>query len=342
MKTLLQDESLLHSVGPANKNAAVPDVLTLRLTAIHFAAQDINVYEFGSPDGTPLPSFDAGAHVDIFLANGMIRQYSLCNDPIERNRYEVAVLRQPEGRGGSVALHDGLRCGDLARVSVPRNHFRLDLGATSHTLIAGGIGITPIMAMVYALEHIGARYTLHYCARSAERMAFRQRLEHIVRSGRVHYYVDEGPQQSALDVSWLLAEQTPGEHVYCCGPQGLIDAVTVAMNGWPAASLHVERFGAPTPSTPAQTAGNDEFLVELASTGQTILVRADISIAAALQQHGINIPTSCEQGVCGTCQVGYLDGVPDHRDLILLDDERKRYLMACCSRSLSKHLVLDL
>jgi vanillate O-demethylase ferredoxin subunit len=314
-------------------------LLELRLTSITFAAVDINVYSFERPDGGELPPFEAGAHVDLQVEDGLVRQYSLCSDPAERHRYSVAVLRQPGGRGGSQAWFERARCGQVYRVGVPRNLFPLMEEARSHRLLAGGIGITPMVAMVQALERRGARYTLHYCARSKERMAFGDTLATMVRSGELALHLDEGPGANPLDLASLLARQNEGEHVYCCGPQGFIDAAGRAAAHWNPGFFHVERFA---PAPPASQVPGEGFHVVLARSGTKVFVAQDVSIAAALQAQGVDVPTSCEQGVCGMCQLTYLDGEPEHHDMVLLDEERKRYLLSCCARSRSPELLLDL
>ena len=324
------------------------ELLELRLTQIRFAAEDTHVYTFERADGSELPPFEAGAHVDLHLGNGTVRQYSLCNDPAESHSYELAVLRQPTGRGGSLACLEGARCGNIYRVSKPRNLFRLTDDAEAYLLLAGGIGITPMLAMVRELERRGARYTLHYCARNAARMAFRDELQRIVVRGAVVFHLDQGPDANPLDLAALLERQRPGEHVYCCGPQPFIDAAAAATRAWCEGFFHVERFGAAhAPAASAVTAQADAgspggFTVALARSGRKVFVGEGISIASALQAQGVDVPTSCEQGICGMCQVTYLDGTPEHHDMVLLEEERRHCLMACCARSLTPELVLDL
>lgn len=324
---------------------APPSLLDLRLTQIRYAAQGISIYTFESTDGSLLPAFEAGAHVDLHVGNGLIRQYSLCSDPADRLRYELAVLHHPYGRGGSAAWRNLARCGETYKVSAPRNLFPLAADATDTLLLAAGIGVTPIVAMVYELERRQAPYTLHYCAKSTASMVFRPELEQRVVHGKVELHFSEGPQTHRLNLAELLATQTPGQHVYCCGPQRFIDAALAASAHWSPGFFHMERFSpaAPVAATGAATPGaNKSFVVELARSGKRVSVAENVSIADALKAEGVDIPTSCEQGVCGMCQVGYLAGTPEHHDLVLLDEERMNQLMACCARSLTPELVLDL
>lgn len=333
------------STGPV-ETIARPTVtnLELRLASIRFAARNINLFEFVSPYGADLPPFSAGAHVDVTLPRGVVRPYSLCNNPVERGRYQVAVLRQSAGRGGAVLMHDELRCGTLVPISVPRNNFELDWSALRHTLVAGGIGITPMMAMLYELECSKAEYALHYCARTSEDMAFRETIASVSRRGEVSFYLDDGDPSRGLDVAKLVgAPYRNGEHVYVCGPPALIHAVRDAARAWPDASIHTEYF-APPAAAAGDTEGHacEPFEVVLARSGRSIAVGPGVSISTALERHGVIVPTSCEQGVCGTCVVTYLSGEPDHRDFVLSEAERAHSLITCCSRSRTAKLVLDL
>jgi vanillate monooxygenase ferredoxin subunit len=315
------------------------ELLELRLTQIRFAAEDTHVYTFQREDGGGLPAFEPGAHIDLHLGDGTVRQYSLCNDPAETHRYEVAILRQPTGRGGSIAWHQRACVGALYRVSAPRNLFRLVEGAPSYLLLAGGIGITPILAMVRELERRRARYTLHYCARNKARMAFREEIRQFAQHGEVVFHFDQGEHPNPLDLSGALKKPRAGEHVYCCGPQPFIDAAVAATSHWEPGFFHLERFGAvPAPAGAAESG----FTVALARSGRKVFVADGISIASALRSEGVDVPTSCEQGICGMCQVNYISGSPEHHDMVLLEEEREHSLMACCARSRTPELVLDL
>jgi vanillate O-demethylase ferredoxin subunit len=292
-------------------------------------------------DGAALPPFEAGAHIDVHLPNGLVRQYSLCNAPGETQRYLIAVLRDAGSRGGSQAMHDAVDVGALLAISEPKNHFPLvDAGRT--LLLAGGIGVTPILAMAETLAARGAAFEMHYCARSPERAAFRERIGAASFAGQVHFHYDSGDAAQLLDLAALLAAPAPGTHLYVCGPQGFIDHVLGSAKalGWPAAQLHVEYFGA----APLDTSGDGPFEVKLASSGKVVTVPAGQSVIKALAAQGVEIPYSCEEGVCGTCLTRVLDGVPDHRDLYLTDEERAAndQFTPCCSRARTPLLVLDL
>jgi vanillate O-demethylase ferredoxin subunit len=304
-------------------------------------AEAICGYELVREDGAALPPFEAGAHIDVHLPNGLVRQYSLCNAPGETQRYLIAVLRDAASRGGSQAMHDAVDVGSVLAISEPKNHFPLvDAGRT--LLLAGGIGVTPILAMAETLAARGAPFEMHYCARSPERAAFRERIGAASFGGQVHFHYDSGGAAQRLDLASLLAAPEQGTHLYVCGPQGFIDHVLASAKGlgWPAAQLHVEYFGA----APVDSSGDQPFDVKLASSGKVVTVPAGQSVIRALAAQGVEIPYSCEEGVCGTCLTRVLDGVPDHRDLYLTDEERAAndQFTPCCSRARTPLLVLDL
>lgn len=304
-------------------------------------AQDICSYELACVDGNALPAFSAGAHIDVHLPGGLIRQYSLCNHPDEHHRYVIGVLRDPASRGGSQSLHEQINTGDQLRISEPRNLFPLDDTARRSLLFAGGIGITPILCMAERLAHSGADFELHYCARSNERAAFIQRLHNASFSDRVFLHFDEDPN-TALDATRTLAAPHPDTHLYVCGPGGFMQHIldNARAQGWQEKTLHREYFAA----APMQTANDGCFSVKVNSTGQLFEVPADKTVAQVLESHGIDIPLSCEQGICGTCLTKVLEGVPEHRDLFLTEDEQacNDQFTPCCSRSKSPLLVLDI
>ncbi|RQV07395.1 oxidoreductase [Burkholderia cenocepacia] len=305
------------------------------------AAQDICVFEFVSPDGAPLPAFAAGAHIDVNLADGLVRQYSLCNAPGDTGCYRIAVLRDPASRGGSIAMH-ALQPGTQVEISEPRNKFPLDPDATHSVLVAGGIGVTPIIAMAEHLAACGASFELHYCTRSPERTAFADRLAEQDLWPHARLYHDVDPPERRIDLRHVVATPASGKHLYVCGPAGFIDAVLTSAKsaGWRDDHLHREYFAAP--AQPA--AACSSFQVRLHSSGQAIDVAENQTIVQALAAHGIEIQTACEQGVCGTCLTRVVDGEPEHRDSYLTDDERaaNNQLLPCCSRSRSSVIVLDL
>jgi vanillate O-demethylase ferredoxin subunit len=307
-------------------------------------AADVHGFELADPEGRELPPFTAGAHVDIEIAPGLVRQYSLCNDPRRRDHYQIAVLRETASRGGSAALIERIEAGQRLKVSEPRNHFALEPSARKTVLIAGGIGVTPILCMAERLAHAGAPFELHYAARSPERAAFVQRIEASAFADRTKLYFSEGPAAARLDLEAVLADPVPGAHLYVCGPARLIEAALAVAKakGWPASRVHREFFA--PPEGEAQLSPAEAFEVEIASSGQVIAVPADRTATQVLAEHGVEVPTSCEQGVCGTCVTRVLDGVPDHRDFYLTADEQAAgdQITLCCSRAKTKRLVLDL
>ncbi|MFC7260516.1 PDR/VanB family oxidoreductase [Streptomyces lutosisoli] len=284
------------------------------------------------PLGEELPSWEAGAHIDVVLRPDLERQYSLCGDPADRRAWRVAVLREPDGRGGSAYVHGQLSQGDKVRVRGPRNHFALK-PAPRYRFVAGGIGITPILPMLAAAEEAGAEWTLLYGGRTRESMAFTEEL------GRYGDRVRIAPQDESglLDLASVLDGVPEGTLVYSCGPGALLDAVEERC---PAGVLHVERF-----QPKAQEAGgNTEFEVVLERSGQTLTVPSDASVLDTVRAAGVEVLFSCTEGTCGTCETDVLEGTPDHRDSVLTDEEREagETMLICVSRCLGKRLVLDL
>lgn len=292
-------------------------------------------------DGALLPEFSAGAHIDVHVAPGLVRQYSLCGDPFERRHWRIAVLREPVSRGGSLAVHERLMPGTELQVSMPRNHFPL-VAATRTILIAGGIGVTPMLAMARTLHARGQMFVLHYCARDELRMAFRPEIEAAPWAHHVRLYVSDGLAARRLDARQVIPNPDAETHLYVCGPASLIDhALSTARSlGWPEEHLHREHFGAALTDSPEDCA----FEVELARSRKICHVPADKTALQALLAYGIELAFSCEAGVCGTCLTRVLHGVPDHRDTYLTDAERAAndQFLPCCSRARSPRLVLDL
>ncbi len=316
--------------------------ISVRVSRRTVEAQDICSFELVSADGTPLPAFAAGSHIDVQVPGGPVRQYSLCNDPSESHRYVIAVLRDPVSRGGSSGMHERVREGDRLSISTPRNHFALAHDARSHLLLAGGIGVTPLLCMAERLAKIGAEFEMHYATRSPARTAFRPRIEASSFASRVTFHHDDGADAQKLDIAALLATPQAGRHLYVCGPKGFMDAVlgTARARAWPEAQLHYEFFGADVASKESDAG----FEVMLASSGRVIRVAPDRSVVHALAEAGITVPTSCEQGVCGTCLTRVIEGQPEHRDLYLTPEEQAAndQFLPCCSRARSARLVLDL
>ena len=319
-----------------------PPTLHLQIKQIRWEATDIFAFELVHPQGQALPAFSAGAHIDVHIGDGLIRQYSLSNDPQETHRYVIGVLRDEAGRGGSRSFTGNARVGQLLKVSVPRNNFALAANAQHTLLLAGGIGITPLKAMAHGLSHAGASFALHYCVRSDDRMAFKDELAALPNT---HFHVDGGDLSQGLNLAALLHSAHQGTHVYFCGPSGFMTACKAATAHWPAELVHLEHFQAPVAdqaAAPSNVAGDGSFVAQIASTGQTISVAAHQSLVDALAGEGIEIATSCVSGLCGTCKVGYVSGDVEHNDHILGADEQSHCLTACVSRARSGVLVLDL
>ena len=318
--------------------------LTLRVVRKWREAEDIWSFELADPEGRELPPFTAGSHLDVEVAPGLVRQYSLCNDPRSRGHYQIGVLREPVSRGGSVALIDGVEEGRDIRVSAPRNHFELDPSANRSLLLAGGVGITPILCMAERLANAGAAFEMHYAARSPGRAAFQDRIAASAFADKAVFHFDDGPDDQRLDLDALLSDPAPGAHLYVCGPTGLIEAAlaTAKAKGWPDACVHREFFAPPGDAEALNEGG--AFKVRLASSGREFDIPPHIPIIKVLAEAGIDIPTSCEEGVCGTCLTRVLEGEPDHRDSFLTDGEKAAndQMTPCCSRSKTPLLVLDL
>ena len=303
-------------------------------------ADGIVSFELRAAKEAGLPAFTAGAHIDVHLPNGLVRQYSLCNAPGDVDRYVIAVLREPNSRGGSVAAHDAVAVGDILQISSPKNHFPL-LRSRRSLLIGGGIGVTPLLSMAEALHASGADFELHYCGRSESFMAFRDYLHASPFSTNIKFYFDD--QGSAIEVNEVLGAPADDNHLYVCGPAGFIEFVTGSAKrlGWSDQNVHSEFFAAPT-STSEQD--STSFEIEISSTSARLTVPENQSVADVLLENGIEIPVSCAQGVCGTCVTRVVSGLPDHRDLFLTDEEKAQndQFLPCCSRALSRTLVLDL
>jgi vanillate O-demethylase ferredoxin subunit len=316
-------------------------MIELRVTRIERVTPRIKLFEMASRDGAPLPGFTAGAHIDLELGNGEERSYSLLNEQGETDRYVIAVLREDAGRGGSAWMHDVLREGDVVRTAAPENDFRLSEAGEHHLLIAGGIGITPILAMAARLQTIGRDYAIHYCARSQEEAAFAAEI--AARHGacaRFHY--DGGDPSCGLDVTTLLASRPAAAHAYVCGPAGLIRAVRHAGREWPSGTIHFELFKGSKEDV-ADEALNRPFDVILKRAGKRFTVPADRSILDVLKAEGFKIRSLCKEGVCGTCRVDLISGEAEHRDDCLDDDERDAAIQVCVSRAKpGQTLVLDL
>jgi vanillate O-demethylase ferredoxin subunit len=306
-------------------------------------ALDICSFELVSADAsTTLPAFSAGSHIDVHLPNGITRQYSLCNDSQENHRYLIGVLKDPSTRGGSRAMHESVDVGDTLQISAPKNHFALAHEAGSSLLLAGGIGITPILCMAERLANAGEDFQLHYCARTPDRMAFHDRIRRSAFSAKAWFHFDDGDVAQRLQLDTILTAPQPGTHLYVCGPKGFMNAVLEKARaaGWPESRLHYEFFAAEV----VKSESDETFEVQIASSGKVVRVGKDVTVTQALASAGIEVPTSCEQGVCGTCLTRVIEGRPDHRDMYLSPDEQEAndQFLPCCSRSKSARLILDL
>lgn len=314
----------------------------LRVAEKTAEAEGVVAFRLLGERGQPLPGFTAGAHIDVQMLPDLVRQYSLCNPSMAPAAYEIAVLREPASRGGSRFMHETLAVGMEVLVGAPRNHFQLDERAPA-LLFAGGIGITPLLAMAQQLDGEGREFELHYCVRNRDRAAFRARLAESTYADRVHFHYDDEADSQRLDAAAVLSRASSAHHLYVCGPAGFIQYVldTAREAGWPEERVHREFFTAPV--LDAEVA-DGPFELELARSDKRFTVPADRTVLAVLVDAGIEVSTSCEAGVCGTCVTRVIDGTPDHRDVYLTDAEHARNdcFTPCCSRALSKRLVIDL
>jgi len=303
-------------------------------------ARDIIVLDLVASNGSALPPFEAGAHIDVEIEPGLTRQYSLCSDPANLGQYRIGVLKDPNSRGGSVKLHEVFEEGRTIQIGEPRNLFPLDETAPESILIGGGIGITPMIAMAYRLHAEDKPFTLHYCAREQATAAFLEDLANAPFADKVHLHFDSGEGTACFNAASDLSDPATGAHVYTCGPAGFMSYMhgLAEARGYAREALHQEFFSVEVDST------GDSFEVELAQSGQTVTVAEGQSIVEALAGIGVTIEVSCEQGICGTCLCDVLEGEPDHRDSFLTDEEKADgdQIMLCCSRAKSSKLVLDL
>src|SRR5712675_607108 len=300
-----------------------PAMKSLRVARAEAIAEDIHLFELRDPSGADLAEFSAGSHVSVRVPNGLVRKYSLCNDPAERDRYLIAVKREPDA-------------GRELAVSAPANNFALVKSAAGYLFVAGGIGITPIMAMIRQLKAAGGRFKLCYCTRSPAVTAFRDELSGPEFRGQVVIHHDQGDLARALDL-WPIVEKPKGQQLYCCGPRGLMQAVRDMTGHWSPSAVHFEAF-----TEAAERKPDDKpFRVRLARTGGTVEVPAGTTILEALRAKGLEVPSSCESGTCGTCRTRLVAGEADHRDLVLSDHEHATNIMVCVSRARSDELVID-
>lgn len=308
-------------------------VFAVQVAAMRLESPAVLSIELRHIEDRALPPASPGSHVDVRLANGVTRPYSVVSG--EEGVYVLAVKRETDSRGGSAYVHDRLRVGDMIQVSAPRNQFALADHDGPSLLLAGGIGITPLLPMARTLERKGRPWRLHYTISNAAVAPFARELRQL--GERVHLH--SSASAGRIDLGALVSDAVPGTHFYCCGPEGMLDAFTEATRDIDPARVHVERFGA---AAPPPDAGS--FELRLARSGRSVMVGPELSTLDALLQAGVNVDYSCRQGICGSCEVHVLEGIPEHRDEILTEAERasNKTMMACCSRACSATLVVDL
>lgn len=323
-------------------------MLELLVRAVKLEASGVLSYQLSNRDGSELPAWTPGAHIDLVLNNGLVRQYSLCGDPSDRTTYLIAVLREPKSRGGSQYLHDNQLVGRTLNIRGPRNHFGLEI-SPSYLFIAGGIGITPIIPMIRAATSAGAMWRLVYGGRTRTSMAFLRAIKAFENAGDIEVVPQDELGLPDLDRSIGAAKDDT--LIYCCGPEGLLRAVQERCQNVAAKQLHFERFTSPTSTTreasailDANRTGDEGFKVELKRSGMILEVPPDRTVLSVIEDVIPEILYSCEEGFCGTCETAVLEGIPDHRDTILTQSERdsNATMMICVSRCKSGRLVLDL
>ena len=320
------------------------NLLTVAVAMRTEIAQGIALFHLVSTDGRPLPECAPGAHIDVHLPGQIIRQYSICNTPTATSGYDIAVLKDPNSRGGSQAMHELVQAGQSIQISLPRNMFALAQSANHHVLIAGGIGITPLFSMAEHLHQQGKSFELHYCVRAPERAAFLSELRGAAYKDRVSFYFDIGGDASKLNAAEVLRAHASlsGSHLYICGPVGFIEMVNTeaGRSGVDSQKIHIEHFS----GKPTTVVGDQPFEIRLQRSGISVTVPPDLTALEALHNAGIEVPISCAQGICGTCMVKVIEGEIDHRDSYLTDDERNAQdnFLPCCSRAKSIYLTVDL
>jgi ferredoxin-NADP reductase len=317
--------------------------LTVRVERISRETPEILAFELAHPWGRTLPGYEAGAHIDVHMPGGFSRQYSLARwsagAPSNAASYVIGVKREAASRGGSASMHERVREGDLLAISAPRNTFPLREEAKHHLLLAGGIGMTPLLAMAQALAARGADFTLCVFARSEEHLAFAGALRDPALAPHLRLHLDQGDASQRIDLQALLADRAPDAHLYVCGPGGFMQAVRDAAAHWPEDALHAEYFAAPTD---ANATTGLPFTLKLLQRGISVPVAADQTAVDALHEVGIDIPVSCQQGLCGTCVVDGDGEGAEHRDFCLTGSERRTRVALCCSRAKGQELVLQL
>lgn len=313
-------------------------IINATVTSREDQTSDIAVFELSAADGSSLPNFEAGAHIDVILTPDFIRQYSISNAPGSKN-YRLGILNDPNSRGGSKHIHTELKVGTNLQISIPRNHFPLEMQAEHSILIGGGIGITPIISMAYALKERNKSFEVHYCSRSEDKAAFLDELKSEFGDKLILHFDDAG-ETNRLNLSQLKSTSKLGTHIYICGPSGFMDWVIgqAKSAALPEKQIHFEYFNAEVDIS------GEVFEVYAKTSDVTVQVAANESIATALKAAGVKVKMSCEEGVCGTCICDVLEGTPDHRDHFLTEEEREDndQIALCCSRAKSGRLVVDI
>ncbi|WP_028627157.1 PDR/VanB family oxidoreductase [Metapseudomonas resinovorans] len=309
------------------------------IAAINAEAKDVLSFDLVDPQGRDLPPFEPGSHLEVHLPNGLIRHYSLSNDFRERNRYRVGVGLSPQSRGGSKLLHGGLKVGDRLRISAPRNNFPLVGDGDHYSFVAGGIGITPILAMIRWCVANDKAWTLHYLTRSRLRAAFYEELQELGGGHVIFHFLDENGGQP-LDIETAVAAMPSYSHIYCCGPAPLMERVQAAAQDRPSSKVHFEWFSGKT----QENAENQGFRVILRSTGDELQIPPEKSILEVLEDNGHFVPFSCREGLCSSCETRVIAGTPDHRDFVLSDTAKAegKSMLICVSRAKSEVLELDI
>jgi vanillate O-demethylase ferredoxin subunit len=324
----------------------MPD-LELKVTKVRDLTSNIKMFELVNAKGGDLPAFEAGAHIDFKLPDGKIRSYSLANDPTETGRYVTAILKDVNGKGGSVWMHENVKEGDVLTATEPLQNFPLVEDAANSILLAGGIGITPMLAMGYRLKVLGKKVHLHYCSRSAEETAFMDEVKQLF-GADVTFHHDGGDPSKGINLKETFKDHPEGTHLYVCGPVGLLNATRDAVSHWPEGTVHFELFtSARSDEQVAEMASRENFAfeVELKQSGVTLTIPPDRSILDVMIEEGYGVPYACEEGWCGACVIPMLGGKADHRDEVLSDAEKAANdkIQVCISRALpGEKLILDM
>ena len=344
---LLKEQIPTRTVFAESRDLVLPEAedtrwLDARVARVAEVGKGIRSYELIPRDNQAWPRFTAGSHIDVRVENDAVRQYSLCNSPSEKNRYVIAVKHEAQGQGGSAFIHARVTQGDTLRIGTPRNNFPVREHGSDFLLIAGGIGITPLLSMAHQLAESGRRFKLHVCARDRSAVAFHDELTDLPFSENLETHIDGGESGQRFDAAEAIGRYVPGRVMYLCGPTGFMAATmqTAQTLGWPADTMFSETFVPPS----AASGSNLAFEVELARSGTVLQVGANESLLDVLNDNDCAVICSCTQGICGSCMTPVLGGLPEHRDAIMTDAElaQNNQMTVCVSREKTSRLVLDL